>query len=425
MGKINVLVFPDGEINSVEIHDALAFNVNIELYGASSVERHGRYLFERHIAGLPSIFEEDFYERLNEVIEKNRIDVIIPTHDTVSLELIKNKDSIKCKVLGGDLFTAETCRSKRLTYKLFEDCDFIPKCFEISDEISFPVFVKPDMGQGAKGTCVVNNYNELAKFAGDEYVICEYLPGEEYTVDCLTDKNGNLSFVSPRSRQRMLAGVCVHGKCEVLTDDILDIASTINSRLNFCGLWYFQIKRDNNGRFKLLEISNRCAGTMCLSRGRGVNLPLLSVYAIMGYDIKVCPNSYRLNVDRTLINRYEMDYRYKSVYIDLDDTIIVNGKVNLNAIRFIYQCRNKKIPIYLLTKHAFEVEDTLSRNAIDIALFDRIIHIPENKRKSDFIESDDPIFIDNAFSERYDVLSKKIIPVFDVDTIEVLLDWQS
>ncbi len=47
--KINVLIFPAGEINSVELHDALSTCVNIKLYGASSVERHGKYIFENSV----------------------------------------------------------------------------------------------------------------------------------------------------------------------------------------------------------------------------------------------------------------------------------------------------------------------------------------------------------------------------------------
>ena len=45
MPKINVLVFPAGEVNSIELHDALSTCVNIELFGASSINRHGEYVF--------------------------------------------------------------------------------------------------------------------------------------------------------------------------------------------------------------------------------------------------------------------------------------------------------------------------------------------------------------------------------------------
>ena len=50
---INVLVFPAGEVNSIEIHDALSTCVNVKVIGASSVDRHGPYVFENYISGLP------------------------------------------------------------------------------------------------------------------------------------------------------------------------------------------------------------------------------------------------------------------------------------------------------------------------------------------------------------------------------------
>lgn len=425
MKKINVLVFPDGEINSVELHDALSTCVNINLYGASSIERHGKYIFKNHISGLPNIFENNFYDKLNDLIEKYAIEVIIPTHDTVSLELIRNNEKIKCKVLGGDKFTAEICRSKIATYKLFNDCSFVPTVYKNIENVKYPVFIKPDKGQGAQGAKLIKSIEDIINIPIDDYVLCEYLPGEEYTVDCLTDKNGKLCFVSSRSRQRTFAGVSVHGKIERLTPEIYKIADTINDRLNFCGLWYFQIKKDRDGIFKLLEVSNRCAGTMCLTRARGVNLPLLSVYTIMGYEISVQSNSYNVNVDRTLISRYEIDYDYDTVYFDLDDTLIVNDKVNLTAIRFLYQCKNKKMPVHLLTKHAYEVNNTLERFSISKTLFSSIIHIPEHSNKSEFINSSKAILIDNAYTERREVFKEKKIPVFDVDAIEVLLDWKS
>ncbi len=53
MHKTKVLIFPAGEINSIEIHDSLSTCVNIELYGASSVDRHGGYVFRNYISGVP------------------------------------------------------------------------------------------------------------------------------------------------------------------------------------------------------------------------------------------------------------------------------------------------------------------------------------------------------------------------------------
>jgi hypothetical protein len=260
-------------------------------------------------------------------------------------------------------------------------------------------------------------------------VICEYLPGEELTVDCFTDRDGALQAILPRSRQRVFGGVSVRARNEPLTEEIENIAATINSRLRFLGLWYFQIKRDSGGNYKLLEISARCAGTMCLSRALGVNLPLLSVYAAMGRKTEVLKNSYNVTVDRTLISRYKTDLVYDRVYIDLDDTIVVNDKINFQTVRFLYQCANERKRVSLITRHHYDhsdsVTDILKRYKISEDLFDEIIEIEFDKPKYEAIESNGAIFIDNAYVERKAVYENLRIPVFDVDGIEVLLDWRT
>lgn len=425
MSKINVLIFPAGEVNSVELHDALSTCVNIKLFGASSTERHGAYIFENYTSNIPFIHDTDFIEKFNLFLEKNKIDIIFPTHDTVALYLVKNKSRIKSKIIAGDLRTCEICRSKAKTHDLFEEDNIMPKRYIQRENINdYPVFSKPDIGQGAVGAKIINNAEQLSDIDLEKCLITEYLPGEEYTVDCLTDKDGILRGVFPRIRSRIMAGICVSGKSIEITEEIKSFAEIINSKLNFCGLWYFQIKKNRFGDFKLLEISTRCSGTMCLTRALGVNLPLLSVYISMGYEITLSPNCYNIEVDRTLISRYKIDYHYDNIYIDFDDTIVINNKVHLPAIKFIYQCCNLEKRVVLISRHNKDIYKSLEKFAISPSLFSRIIIINDLDEKYKYISSKSAIFIDNSFIERYKVLNKLNIPVFDVDGIETLLDWR-
>jgi hypothetical protein len=141
----------------------------------------------------------------------------------------------------------------------------------------------------------------------------------------------------------------------------------------------------------------------------------------MGKQITVLLNNYSISLDRCLYNRYKTDFIYKRVYIDFDDTIIVNGKINIAAIRYLYHCRNRAIEIILLTKHLYKIDETLSKFAISNLLFDKIIHIGMDEEKVDFIQPDGAIFIDNFFFDRQTVLNRCGIPVFDVDAIESLI----
>ena len=45
--------------------------------------------------------------------------------------------------------------------------------------------------------------------------------------------------------------------------------------------------------------------------------------------------------------------------------------------------------------------------------------------KSGYIKPEKAIFIDNAYQERAQVYKNHNIPVFDVDGIEVLMDWRN
>lgn len=423
MKTINVLIFPAGEVNSIELHDALSSCVNIKVFGASSVDRHGPFVFENYISNLPMINAPDFFEKFNAVLKENAIDLIFPSHDSVASFFATSQSKIAAKVIVADEDTSKICRDKTLTYEHFSDCSFVPKVFYETPK-EFPVFIKPREGQGAVGARLITNQDEVDFDTLQDHVICEYLPGEEYTVDCLTDHNGVLTFVSPRSRNRLIAGITSAGTVEKLTDEVNDIATEINARLKFLGLWWFQIKKDAHGRWKLLEISTRCAGTMCLTRALGVNLPLLSVYTALGLDIKVTSNDLDISVDTTLIRRYKTNLDYQKVYIDFDDTLTLRGKVNLKAIWFIYQCQNANKEVVLITKHEKNLDVSLAQLNIPKSIFSEIIHLPVDAKKSHYIKGESTIFIDNAYKEREDVATRCNIPVFDVDGLDVLMDWR-
>ncbi len=425
--KINVLIFPAGEINSAELHAALSHNVNIRLFGASSVERHGSYIFKNYRGDLPFLDEDNFLEELNRLAEEWQIDCIFPTHDTVALYFAQYRCQIKAKVIGADYNTAMICRDKKKTYELFRDAAFCPECYPGFGK--YPCFIKPREGQGSVGAAVIAKEKDIPEnIEIGKYVICEYLPGEEVTADCITDGSGTLRAVFPRKRLRTMAGVCVSGVTMQPSGEIMEIAEAINDKLRFSGLWFFQLKAGADGKYKLLEISARCAGTMCLTRARGINLPLLSVYASLGYGFSVFENPYKVRMDRMLTAKYKMDYEYDTVYIDYDDTVIEGDAVCLPVIRFLYQCRNLKKTVILITRHEEccpdSLEESMERHRICAGLFDRIEKLDSGKEKYSVICPAKAIFIDNAYAERKKVHDKWKIPVFDVEGMEVIADWK-
>ena len=111
--------------------------------------------------------------------------------------------------------------------------------------------------------------------------------------------------------------------------------------------------------------------------------------------------------------------KFNHIYIDLDDTIIVDGKVNFDLVAVIYKFINQGKKIHLITKHKFDVNLTLLKYRIK-ELFDTIIHLQPEDSKADYIKHSDSIFIDDSFAERKEVFVKLNLKVFSVDQTQFL-----
>lgn len=427
MKKKKVLLYPAGTEIAFEINNALKYSKFIEIYAASSVSCHAEYVFKNYIDGLPPANDLSCVEALNEVVDKYKIDFIYPTHDNALMLLTENKEKLHAQLVTSDLKTVQICRSKKKTYDFFAGEFFVPIVYDGANSInSYPVFVKPSVSQGSIGAIKVNNKNELETVmnkSGKENIVCEYLPGKEYTVDCFTDKNKKLRLCHLRSRDRIKAGISIRSTLMKTDDEVMKIAEMINSKLSFNGAWFFQLKKDKNGNYKLLEISPRIPGTMAVSRNLGINYPLLTIYNLMDYDLELIENNYNVVLDRAFINRYKLNIVYDRVFIDFDDTVYIDNKINIQLMMFLYQCVNNNKEIILLTKHIGDIYEYLHKYKISMSLFNEIIQIGKYDNKEDYVTSNS-IYIDDSFAERKAIKEKFDIPVFDLDMVESLIDWR-
>lgn len=421
--KTKVLVFPCGSEVGLELFRSLAKDTHIELYGASSTpSNHGKYLYANYADGLPYITAPGCIEALNALIRRHEIDCLFPAMDSVVLELARHQEQLACRVIGSPLETCRICCSKRATYETLSDVMRVPVLYQNLDRVSrWPIFLKPDCGYGSRGTRVAGSRQEAQFFLDREegLLAMEYLPGREYTVDCFTDRHGNIVFVGARERLRIQNGISVHSRL-VEGTVFQELAGIINAALPLRGVWFFQLKESDDGTLTLLEVAPRVAGTMALHRNLGVNLALLSVFDAMDMEVSVQANSFQIEIDRALAGRFHTDLTYNHVYVDLDDCLICEGRVDVQAVAFLYQCVNRGITIHLLTRHNGLVDETLGRARLR-GLFDDVIHLQSDERKSDHIHHADAIFIDDSFRERKDVHERKGIPVFAPDAIECLM----
>lgn len=420
MKAARILIFPAGTENALELFESLRFSPHFEIYGGASVKDRSVIFYPPdRLLNLPYIHAPGFLAALNNAVTRYKLDLIFATHDTVLLDLIRLRSKIQAKVIGCDLFTAELCRYKDKLYRYFAGEDFIPS-WTMNGKIAFqpPYFLKPTASQGAKGCekMVAAPSFPLPK----NVMLCEYLPGHEYTVDCFTDRKGQLLFVGPRTRDIIKMGISFQSKtCR--STEMERIAHILNTRLKFRGLWFFQIKERASKKPMLMEISSRIATSMGLYRQLGVNLPLLSAYDALDMDVEPMLQEFPITLERVNNAIYRLDLSYETVFVDYDDTITVHGQVNSRLIAFLYQSLNKGKKIVLLTRHEGDIMAELSCRHISPSIFGQIIHLEPGEDKFPYV-SGEAIYIDNMFHDRQKVSREKHIPVFDADAVSCLLE---
>ena len=242
MTNKNVLVFPCGSEIGLEILRSLQHEKFFNLFGASSEDsNHGKYLYKNYIDNIPFVNCQNFIKVMHRIIEKYNIDYIFPAHDSVSLKLSEESYKLNALTIGSDFKTNAICRSKRKTYELFKDKIRIPMLYNNDGDIrQFPVFLKPDIGQGSEGTCIAYNKEEVSfrQRINPKLIVLEYLPGNEYTIDCFTDYRGKLKFVGGRIRRRIQKGISVNSY-PVENKRFIEIAEIINNHLNINNAWFF------------------------------------------------------------------------------------------------------------------------------------------------------------------------------------------
>lgn len=425
--KFKGIIYPSGSTVSLEIIDSLKNNKDFVLIGVNS---HNNYeynkLFDKTYNECP--FDNDEEKCINyllDICNNENCNFIIPTMDHTHYILTKNLskfDKNNIKIISSSYAVNEICLSKEKTYLFFKEkikCPIIYKIDDIKQE-NYPIFLKPKIGYGSKNTFLIKNNEDLMSKYNDDMLILEYLSGKEYTIDCISN-NSTLMYFNIRERVLYKNGLSVITSNIIVDDDeinnnIKEFALNINNSLEFKGAWFFQVKFNNKNELKLLEISTRIAGASSINRLNGVNLILLSIYLHFDIPINILNNNKIWNVSKILTNYVDFNLfkKYNNIYIDFDDTLIINKNVNEKAISFIYKCINRNINLFLITRHKNDIYESLKHYKINIDLFKEIICVKDNLLKSDYIK-ENSILIDDSFKERIDCVKRKNTLIFDVD----------
>ena len=262
---------------------------------------------------IPNVDEPDYIRKLIDICKKYEVTVIFPTFSKEILEISKKQSLLRENGIESLLPKPEViakCDNKRDMYDFVSNLGIpVPKEFDVKDfesarigGLEFPLFVKPNISSGSKGVNLVNNFGELEiiPFVEEDYILQEYFPGPEYTVDVLVDEEHKLLVASPRVRLSVKAGQMVKGETREIPI-LREYCELICKEIGAVGPGNIQFFEDR-GSFIFSEYNPRfAAGGLMLTIEAGADIPLLALKLCLG--IKAVPEKLKHNL--TMIRYYE------------------------------------------------------------------------------------------------------------------------
>jgi len=284
-------------------------------------EAIGRFL-SKDFEVIPFAKDPAFKDRVLSICREKNIQIVLPlvTKELIPLaQSINELESAGAKLLASPATSLEIANNKSRLYEFlqwrgiavpeFRVVETVPQFNTAIEELGYPskqVCFKPSVSNGSRGFRIfceqmneldlLFNYKPTATYLSlqdakrilssgtfPELLISEYLPGEEYSVDCLAN-HGNSMLIVPRLRKRMINGISVEGEF-INEENIISYCTEIIKELKLHGNIGIQVKKSAAGKFLILEINPRVQGTIAAALGAGINFPELAVKQELGLPI--------------------------------------------------------------------------------------------------------------------------------------------
>lgn len=413
---MKILIAPGTTGIGMEIMRSLRRAKQVQLLGCGFDAKKGLEQDFSDFIFMPKPVDASHLSRmLTSIVKSHEIDLIYLAHDQWLrfLTCIDLPREMQERIINLPSGFNSVLLSKRQTYATLNIKHLKPKIIDLVDSSSiFPVFAKPDIGQGSINARAIHNQDELRKLLGNldlksnsEYVITEFLPGPEFTIDCFSNSRHEVLYSQSRIRMKTHSGIAIETR-QIDLPNINEWAEAISQQYNLIGAWFFQLKEDMNGNLKLLEIGIRVAGASGINRVLGVNLALMNLYQFLGHQVKVL----KQNIDVVYFqpsNSARVSLKIRDAFFDYDDTLTHDGIINERIKEHMLKLHNAGSRVFLLTRNQNDLDSSLSTCGL-LPIIERVIKVTNSEKKSDFIVgAENFLFVDDSHQERLDVYSNK------------------
>lgn len=264
---------------------------------------------------VPRVNETEYLDALLEICRLEKVDLLIPLYEPEFLLLYQHRNALS--QLGSYLLlsrkeTLEVCANKFKMYSFFMEHSIqTPVTWQAEDlppVEKFPLFVKPRTGMGSIGAQKVYSLAQLNLLLNQnpELIIQEYVSGMEYTLDVLSDLDGQVLSVVPRERLEVRSGEVVKSRT-IRRQDLIEQGKLIAESIGLIGPGTIQCIDTGNQIF-WIEVNPRFGGGVPLSIKAGVDYPYMLYQMCQGEKVQPMIDQFK---DDLVMLRYD-----QAVYLE-------------------------------------------------------------------------------------------------------------
>jgi len=259
MKKVVLVTGIGGNVGQGILRNIRSFNSQIKLIG-SNIEQisAGNHFCDQNYV-VPYAYDKDYISEVEKIVDRESVDLIIPSTDYEALYLAKSKLSTISLVPNYE--SVEILLDKYKTWIFFEANgipfakSYLPKKYK---EGTFSEFIiKPREGRGSRGLAF--NPKDLSIY-NDEYIVQNLYKGIELTCAVYVDKNGNIHGLITLQRELVNGATNNCWVNDDYDDQLQEIALKMVEKMSLRGAFNIQAIVEN-GVAVPFEINCRISGT--------------------------------------------------------------------------------------------------------------------------------------------------------------------
>lgn len=307
------VLIPDGENgHALGVVQSLLLRNGVEIVSLSAHKRNASRLVRNVVASKVvehSSTDKEKIEAFLRAADEYSVDIIIPVGEVATGMFAQYSSCVggttpTIPIPAYDAFQiaidkarlAAFCLRKEIPCPRTHSIDTFRKKLENgSEDVEFPVMVKPVHGEGGRGIQLILDKAQFEGFDFDSakrlyggLVIQEYVAGYDIDLSLLALDGEILAYTIQQGILGRGSRFAASGGIEFLKHpELLEVARTVTRSLNYSGVAHLDFRCGrNDGRLKLVDMNCRFWGSLLGSTKAGVNFPWLACQIALGKEIE-------------------------------------------------------------------------------------------------------------------------------------------